>query len=148
MSKDFQDIHDKLLKKYPSNFINCLPDTNLEKISNFYSYVVPSFLSISLPENQSKWRCMFFYCRGMNVRNFSSKQTLVRHLVCKHGHELPDHGSFLSPNSDYFKPITCDICDCIYKRRDHYNNHLEKCQLSIENSRPLFNQHQGLHNYC
>ena len=82
--------------------------------------------------------------------SFTTKQTLVRHLLSLHGDELPDRGAFLLPNTlsstlssssssgkqqqQQLISFECEACKTQFKRKDHLEQHLKaeknaKCHL-------------------
>jgi hypothetical protein len=126
---DNSGIKEEILKKYKIDELMKHPNTSETMRNNFLNFVVPSLASSSRHDNVVKWKCMFTNCCQL----FSTKQTLVRHLICKHGDQLPNDGIFLSPNSNYYKKFECGFCSNNFFRRDHFNSHLTKCHSNIAN---------------
>ena len=115
-----------LTMKY-RNVLNGNLDENTEKIENFRKYVLPSLAMNVVDDNGLKrYPCQFMECRNV-ARDYSTRTTLLNHLVEKHGHVLPNDGQFLlgNWNSDADpKTFLCMDCGLEFRREDKYRRHL------------------------
>lgn len=91
-----------------------------KRVEDFYDFVIPSLASIRSSE---KFLCRFLECTD---RRFTSRKSLVRHLLCHHANEIPGRGRFL-PTCSSLMPTDyiCHRCKFIFIRRESYNKHLE-----------------------
>jgi hypothetical protein len=118
-NQKFNTEFNKLMKKYPYNYLFEIKSSSVQ-ITNFYDYAIPSMLSILFRENFGKWKCKFDVC--LNLDGFSSKRSLLVHLMCQHRSELPGMGIFLLPTTT-IKLNTCEYCEATFCKREQLDFH-------------------------
>ncbi|CAF1021457.1 unnamed protein product [Brachionus calyciflorus] len=96
---------------------------------NFYDFVIPSLAEPKVIKEVSdvpRYLCYFVNCKK-EVKSFASKQKFVQHLTIIHDQELPEGGSFISPNDKSTIPggFWCSKCGHHYCRRDHLQHHFK-----------------------
>lgn len=115
------------LKSIYKPFLDQMTDVPQDLKENFYNFVVPSLaepvLIKSISDN-NRYRCLFDECKK-NDKSFASKQKYIQHLTICHDQELPEGGSFITPNDKSTVPggFWCSKCGHHYCRRDHLQNH-------------------------
>lgn len=98
------------------------------KIDLFYERVLPS---IAAPLLDGRYVCLFEDC-ARSKKLFKSKQTYFRHLQTIHRSEMPNNGSFLTPNNNSYAEQTCSFCGAVYWRKDKLRDHMRtnrRCRL-------------------
>ena len=127
------------LKNIYKPILDKMIDVSQQLKDNFYELVLPSFAEPVIIKEISlspRFKCLFKPCNELN-KSFSSKQKFIQHLTIMHDQELPQGGSFISPNDKSTQPggFWCSKCGHHYCRRDHLQNHIKTsvhCREAIE----------------
>jgi hypothetical protein len=119
-----------------------------QKIITFYRVVFPSLISkyfnpktggcISAQEEKnSKFVCLFNDC--INDKLFSTRGTLIRHLISFHYEEMPGGGMFLLDVPESHKRFVCSKCKTKIENEKDFLEHIEIC------SGPMNLKDEGFH---
>ena len=113
--------------KFPRSYLISLENDEV-KISYFYETVLPSLATQAIVPNQNdlfkRFVCLDERCIVTPI-SFSTKQSYIRHVIEKHGNNLPLYGDFLSNQTTVgFKVFNCSKCKMNFNRKDHLDQHL------------------------
>jgi hypothetical protein len=126
---------DQLKIKYKS-VIDGQVDDDPDKIANFLFYVIPFLAETRMVDHfdnrhnrtmqREKYLCGFKDCEAKKL-SFVTKQVYIRHLITKHGLELPMNGDFLAPNANNASGVygfRCLNCGARFNRKDKLKDHM------------------------
>ncbi len=117
------NYYDKLMRLFSPEFIDSIDPKRrtdrpekirLERIRNFYNYVVPSILTKCL---KSRYFCLFHDCDS--GQGFNHEIDLIRHICLIHKKVIPRGGFFLLDSSFSLNyNIICEKCIDIEIKKD------------------------------
>jgi hypothetical protein len=148
--------YDKLIELDSFNGEGCEEDwkiSNKEKVHAFLEIVLPSLCSkyyvyhtLMHPNREyaenphfQKFHCLFPVCfYEINAVEFSTRQSLLRHIMNFHGEKLPARGAFLGKPKEFgFIPVSekashyflfeCNNCEMQFNLSTEFASHKEIC---------------------
>lgn len=117
------DYFDILMRQFSPKFIDSIDPKRrtdrpekirLERIRNFYSFVVPSIITKCL---KGRYFCLFPDCDS--GQGFIHEIYLIRHICLEHKKDIPRGGSFLlDSNFSLNYNIICEQCIDVENKKD------------------------------
>ncbi len=170
--KRIENYHKALLEQYPydkllqldsfeeDGFEDDWNESNKRRVDNFFEIVVPSlcskyyvFNTLMHPNKEyeedptgQKFHCLFPNCfYEWDAVEFTTRQSLVRHILNFHGDALPAKGAFLGKPKEFgFIPVSekaskfytfeCNNCEMEFNMSKEFMSHKQHCIRTSDKS--------------